>query len=109
MGDDMIRETYRALRWKQKQDAAAARIEAMREFAAARDLAEQGGRWVLRQHGIAHYSLEHKERKCRLNVYPGNRRLYWDKERPKGPHLKVESNWTLTDIVRAALAREDWH
>lgn len=105
---DIVRDTYRALDQQRKQEAATRRLEAMKDFADAQDAAAKDGRWVLRRHTITHYSLEHRERKCRLNLYPGKRRLYWDKERPKGPHLKVERDWTLMDIVRAALERKDY-
>ena len=40
-----------------------------------------------------------------LNIYPGNRRLYHDQNR-MGPFLSVPDDWTLLDVVRAAVERE---
>lgn len=51
----------------------------------------------------AHYQLS-KPSGWLINVYPGNHRLYHDRNRPKPPYLNVPMGlWTLLDVVKAAI------
>jgi hypothetical protein len=74
-------------------------------FQEARELAESYG-FVLRQCSRIHYQLSPKDRRWILNIYPSNRRLYHDKKKP-GPFIRVRSDWSLIDVVRAAAKAND--
>ena len=41
-----------------------------------------------------------------LNYYPGNHRLYWDKNKPRGPFLKCPNidGWTLGTVLDAIIS-----
>lgn len=41
-----------------------------------------------------------------LNIHPGNKRLYWDRQWKRGPFLAVEGEWTLVDVVKAAITAQ---
>ena len=93
--------------WNPEQSAE--KREARRNLAASQfpELADYAG-----DHGIAllahtesHYQMRHPDGWI-LNVYPGNRRLYWDPNK-KGLFLKLPENWTLRDVVIAAVERTD--
>ncbi len=59
----------------------------------------------LRQCGDSHYQLEPFNKKWLQNIYPGNWRLYFDRNRPqKPPYLNLPEEWTLTDVVMATIA-----
>jgi len=70
-------------------------------FQEAQMLAQSGGLLLCRFTSV-HYQLSPRDRSWVLNIYPSNRRLYHDKSRP-GPFLRVRANWTLLDVVTAAL------
>lgn len=80
------------------------RAEATTEFDEACQLARANG-LRLRCCSDAHYQLKHVCKDWLLNIYPGNRRLYHDPQR-MGPFLRVPDDWTLIDIVRAAVKLE---
>ncbi len=77
------------------------------DFKAARVLAARHG-LRLSMHDTTHYALEHMRQLWLLNIYPGNRRLYKDENRPtRGPFLRVPTDWTLIDVVETAIAAEE--
>jgi hypothetical protein len=43
-----------------------------------------------------------------LDIYPGNQRLYQPRRPPRAPYLRidVEDEWTLMDVVKAAVSAE---
>lgn len=76
------------------------------EFEEARVLAASVGLRLVRRHSNQ-YQLSHPRRRWLLNIYPTNCRLYYDKNRPKGPYLDFAGvRWTLLDVVRAAVEQE---
>ncbi len=74
------------------------------QFTAAQKLAELNG-LHLKQCSTAQYQLTHHTKNWLLNIYPGNCRLYHDKNRP-GDYLDVKPGWNLMDVVVAAAKRE---
>lgn len=55
----------------------------------------------LKQCSQSHYQLTCQDPAWLLNIYPGNRRLYWDPNR-RGPFLKVEEPWCIRNVIIAA-------
>lgn len=80
------------------------RESATGDFREASTLAAQNGLTLTRK-SETHYQLTSKSGWL-MNVYPGNCRLYHDRNRPAAPYLRVPSPWTLADIVRAAIKAE---
>lgn len=74
------------------------------QFQEAQTLAEANGLYLVR-HAKVHYQLSPDDRSWLLNIYPSNRRLYHDPKKP-GPFLRVPPDWTLLDVVKAALKAE---
>lgn len=60
----------------------------------------------LERHSDAHYSITHLATGWRLNVYPGNRRVYMDRNRARAPYLVLPRDWTLENVVMAAIGQE---
>lgn len=61
---------------------------------------------VLEQHSQWHYSLtlmKNGARKWRINVYPSNQRIWWDRRCGKAPFLDLPVGWTLLDVVKKAV------
>ena len=84
---------------KDKADHLQASLDVLHE---ARKLALENG-FELIQHNHWHFSLnlyKGGERKWRLNIYPSNRRIWWDKKCGKAPFLDLPFGWTLLDIVK---------
>ena len=98
-----IIDGFKAMADIDKQDREVARAKAAIEFVTVRDFAKSAG-LTLRAHTEAHYSL----RGCGyiLNIYPGNRRLYYDRSHRKPPFLKLPDEWSLLNVVQAAI--EQW-
>jgi hypothetical protein len=96
-------DVYRVLRAKRQRDGEKRRESANDIFREAQQLAAQAG-LTLMQHTDAHYSLSNAPNGWLVNVYPGNRRLYHDRKRPKAPFLRLERNWSLVEVVNAAIA-----
>lgn len=95
-------EVYKVLQQERMRDGASRRAANKELFGAARQLAAQAG-LTLVQHTEVHYGLKGPTGWL-LNIYPGNRRLYHDRQKPKPPFLKMKPDWTLLDVVRAAIA-----
>ena len=72
-----------------------------RQYDAAAELATAGG-FTLVRHTPVHYQLWPDDKRWILNIYPSNRRLYHD-PRKRGPFLRVSDDWTLLDVVMAAV------
>ena len=81
-------------------DKAARRDQAAIDWTKAFIAAKDSG-MTLKRCTDQHYQLSHPHGWL-LNIYPGNRRLYHDKNRAKGPFLNVPHDWTLPDVVNAA-------
>lgn len=96
-------EVYKQLRHERMAEAASRRQKASdKDYQPARQLAAQA-RMVLDRHSDVHYSLESPDG-WRLHIYPGNGRLWNDPDRKvKPPFLKMRPDWSLLDLVRAAI------
>lgn len=106
---------YKTLRGADLLDGISRRDISEQLFANARQKAAYAGMTLQASHrtngrwGIAdfHYSLQSSPNKngmrWLLNIYPGTLRLesVWS---PKAPFLKLPPNWTLMDVVDAAIA-----
>jgi hypothetical protein len=79
-GDDMWGEDNRS----SIDDDKARREQSARELPAAGHLAHQHGMLLIR-HTQFHYSLRHRQKRWILHIYPGNDRLYNDKNVPQSP------------------------
>ncbi len=56
----------------------------------------------LRRHTPLHYSIRMFDGETilwSLNIYPTTCRLYWDRQYPKHPFVKVSHPWTLATVV----------
>lgn len=93
-------EIYKALHQIEQQEAEQRRNVSNECFIEARRLAMRAGLTLVR-HTETHYALE-SPMGWLINIYPGNRRLYADRNRKKSPFLKLIDDWTLIDVVKAA-------
>jgi hypothetical protein len=96
-------DVYRLLKKEQKKDGVELRNASQNQFGAARQLAAQAGLTLIRRSEV-HYQLFLSKNSWLLNIYPGNQRLYCDRNRPKAPFLDVKTNWNITDVVKAVIA-----
>lgn len=57
------------------------------------------------KHTDYHYSIEPKDKQWKVHFYPGNRRIYQDKNKPKlASHLKVFKNApTLQNVLESLI------
>ena len=85
-----------------KKERSDRRAAALNDFEAARQLASQAG-MTLVQCSDVHYQLSLDKNGWLINVYPGNQRLYHDRNHPKPPFLDVSFGWGLIDVVKAAI------
>lgn len=100
-------EIYKVLRAERAKEGEKRRQSALQNYREAANLANQVG-WHLKCHSEVHYSLRKpQENSWILNIYPGNRRLYYDQNKPRGPFLKLEEEWTLLDVVLAAIQQNN--
>ncbi len=79
-----------------RRAAAEATFETVAEYAWLHNLR-------LAQRSETHYQLTdiQLETTWILNIYPGNCRLYHDKNLPMPPFLKLGAKWTLRQVVEA--------
>lgn len=82
-----------------RRDAATAQHQQAKELAASNGM-------TLRRIGGNHYQLEHVKERWLINLYPGNRRIHLDEHRPRAPFLRVPAEWTLIEVVQAAIAKQ---
>jgi len=95
-------EIFKQLRHNKAIEGQRSREENAALYVQAQQKAAQAG-LLLKKHTNVHYSLQSQTHGWRLNIYPGNRRLYYDRQHNKPPFLKVEPNWNLLDVVDAAI------
>lgn len=69
-------------------------------FNEARKISVDAG-LILKQHSLVHYSLTSIQDGWISNIYPGNRRLYYDRNKSKPPHVNLPLDWNLLDVVNA--------
>jgi hypothetical protein len=96
-----IGDIFTAYRLSKQAEGQERRAAADETFADAQALASPFG-LVLARHSAVHYTLS-LPGGWWLNVYPGNRRLFWDRNRPRPPYLRLPLEWTLLDVVQAAI------
>lgn len=100
-------EIYKVLRAERAKEGEKRRQSALQGYKEAAALANQVG-WIFKCHSEIHYSLRKpQENSWLLNIYPGNRRLYYDRNKPRGPRLKLKDNWKLVDVVLAAIQQNN--
>lgn len=93
-------EMYAALKELDKQRRADLATAAAADFSAACELAVQHG-LILKRHTDWHYTLQAKGGWL-VNLYPSKHRICFSKDR-RGPFLKVSPDWTLLEVVIAAI------
>ena len=93
--------TYRAIAEHVKNRSHLSRNEAEGQFRRAAELASNNGMRLLRR-SHDHYQLIGPA-SCPFlqNIYPGNRRLYYDRNHKKPPFVDLPSEWSLRDVVKA--------
>ena len=100
-------ETNEMWREHDKRKKAASRKrrgKAEQSFSALQSLAMQKG-LALAQHSDTHFALAYGKMGWLWNIYPGNRRIFVDEAHGAAtPRLDVPHEWTLGDVVRAAVA-----
>ena len=103
MSDETIYEAFKAMKSDDAKEARYRVKQAEVDFPYAKELAKYGGLF-LQKHTEIHYSLR-RAHKWVINIYPGNQRLYADKNRYKAPFLKLSSveYWRLEDVVKAGI------
>jgi hypothetical protein len=94
------RELYRAMEEAGQRRGSRLRGKAWAQFDEARELAAKYG-FTLKRHTDVHYQLT--DGQWLMNIYPGKRRLYHDRNKPAPPFLDVPHGWGLLDVVTAAL------
>jgi hypothetical protein len=99
-------EVFQAMRAERQAQGQTNRDRAAEGFQAARALAKEHG-LALVQYGDAHYALiRYVSGKAmwRHHIHPGNQRICMDRQMPtRAPFLKVPCDWTLVDVVQAAI------
>lgn len=80
------------------------RQRAESDFRDASRLASSNGLKLIR-HTDVHYKLVHQD--WALEVYPGNRRIY--RQKGNAPYLKLPFEWTLLEVVKAAIGKDNAH
>lgn len=94
------RSHHDAIRISRKHERSRNRKVAEADFEIAQRAAERHG-IVLMRKSDSHYQIRFHG--CLLNVYPGNRRLYHDKNHKTPPRLKLPSNWTIIDVINTII------
>ena len=98
---------YRALDELRKRDGKRRRTRADADFDEAAQYARDHV-MILKDCGDGiHYQL-YGPGGWLLDIYPGNQRLYRPHRLPRAPFLRiaVEDEWTLMDVVKAAVSAE---
>ena len=99
-------DDWDARREQAREHKADRRLAAGRDFQVARTMADSAG-LILFHKTDTHFQLTTKATGgWLLNLYPGNCRVYGDRNRPKGPFLNLAGvKWTLVEVVRRACER----
>jgi hypothetical protein len=101
-----IGDYFKAIKEEVRRDRQENRSDAMQAFFAAKKLASANG-LELRRVSDVHYHLR-KPGCWLINFYPGNQRIYHDKNLPKPPFLRFAPGdaITLEKMVNAAIEAE---
>lgn len=92
-------EEFKILAKNRSQESAQRRLLSKENYNIAVQLATKAGIELIKKTEF-HYQLKNN---WLINVYPGNQRLYHDRNFPKPPFLKIKPDWNLLDIVEAAI------
>lgn len=95
-----IGDVYKAIKEVDRQDRESNREAALSQFELAQELAERHG-MIFVQRTESHYQLSRDG--WLINVYPGNRRIYADRNKVRAPYLSVPDEWNLMDVIEAAV------
>lgn len=96
-------ELWRALRTESKQQRKQARDVAKGSFHEAAAAARKAGLSLI-QRDDHHYQLRgNRHGDWLINLYPGNGRVYADRNKAQAPFLELPEYWTLMDLVDAAI------
>jgi hypothetical protein len=93
-------EIFREIRKRRSANSLTQRERADKEYVEAAQLASEHALHLI-QHTFVHYQLKKPGEWC-YDIYPGNRRIYKKKD-SKTPFLKLPADWTLIDVVKAAI------
>lgn len=99
-------EVYDFLKDERKKEGQSNRQKAKDDFKEASTLAAQNGLRLSKCDGGVRYRLE-KLKVWIKDIYPGNSRIYCPNQDKKGPFLQLPLEWTLLDVVKAAIAKEN--
>lgn len=92
-------EIYRQLRTEKIQQGEERRQKATADYDQA-VLVAKGFDMKLVRHSEIHYTLRPANNGWLLNIYPGNKRLYYDRKYGKPPFIPLPLNWSLVDVVK---------
>jgi len=99
-------DVFQAIRADRQARGQAKRERAIEDLETARALAHKHS-LALVQYGEVHYALiryANGKALWRHHLYPGNQRICMDRHMPaRAPFLKVPFDWTLMDVVKAAI------
>jgi hypothetical protein len=98
MGDSA--EIFAAYNAATRAERMTRRLDAMDQYHQLVDLARTSG-LVFQRYTKAHYRIS-LPGVWRINLYPGNCRVYSDPTKP-GPHLNLPMPWTLQQAVEQAI------
>ena len=94
--------SYKSLKSRRKESAADHKDASTECYREAMRLADDHG-MILRRLTQTHYHLRSVRDGWLLNIYPGDQRLGRDVHLPQCPTLNVPQNWTVLDVVKAAV------
>lgn len=98
-------EMFREMREHKKKMGYKQRMHASYEFEGAKAYAEHHG-FKLVMHTESHYQLIAPGRWL-LNIYPGNCRLYDDRnQNERAPYIHIKAPWTLQQVVESAVEKD---
>jgi hypothetical protein len=100
-----IGDAFKAMKQERQREGERNRAQAWEDFPYAATVAAKNG-LILKRHGDTHYKLVSRTQPYCIEIYPGNWRLYINKDFPKTPFLKVPDEWILLQVVNAAI--EQW-
>jgi hypothetical protein len=98
-------EVFSIIKKEQQQAGCLNRQRAIRDFKEASILAARNGLRLSKCNGGMRYRLE-KSSVWMKDIYPGNGRIYCPNQQKKGPYFRIPGEWSLIDVVRAAIQAE---
>lgn len=98
-----ISESYLALKLDRQRRGHERCDQACREFPEAERVARECGLKLLKR-SATHFQLTPliSLGSWLINLYPGNQRVYFDRNRGRAPYLALPDDWDLKDAVKAA-------